>query len=332
MNNLSYAVIGTGAVGGYYGGRLQQAGCEVHFLLRSDYEQVRSQGLIVESIAGDFMLPQVNAYRIPADIPPVDVALIALKTSHNSQIHTLLPKLKPNGVLLFLQNGFGIESAVEQHLKKNSPQQQNEKTLLPDILGGLCFICSNKVGPGHIRHIDYGRLVVGAHQAAGQPCEPTLRMRKIAKDFTCAKVPTNLTNDLPMARWRKLVWNVPFNGLSVLLNASTDEMMADSNVRSLIRALMEEVVSVANSWGEQVSPGSDRHLDNSIVDIMLAHTENMLPYRTSMKIDYDEKRPLELAAILGNPIIAAKSLNIATPKMEMLYQQLTFLNVANKPA
>lgn len=79
MTYLKYAVIGTGAIGGYYGARLQQAGCEVHFLLRSDYAQVRENGLIIESISGDFALPEVNAYSDPAQMPPVDVVIVALK-------------------------------------------------------------------------------------------------------------------------------------------------------------------------------------------------------------------------------------------------------------
>lgn len=319
---LSYAIIGTGAIGGYYGARLQQAGCEVHFLLRSDYEQVRDRGFTIESKDGDFVLPRVNAHSNPATIPPVDVVVIALKTTYNNLLANLLPPLKPSGVILSLQNGLNVEADIVQALSKTTDSKVN-------VLGGLCFICSNKVGAGHVRHLDYGKVLLGAHDQTHQRQSPTPLMQQIAADFTRAHVAIELTDDLPMARWRKLVWNVPYNGLSVVLDATTEEMMADSGVRSLITTLMREVVTVANAWGERVSPGCDRHLPTETITQMLTQTEQMSPYRTSMKIDYDEKRPLEIEAILGNPLRTAQELNLYVPAITLLYQQLTFLNSRN---
>jgi 2-dehydropantoate 2-reductase len=323
---LSYAIIGTGAIGGYYGARLQQAGCELHFLLRSDYKTVQDRGLIIESIDGDFILSSVNAYQSPEDIPPVDVALIALKTTYNHLLNSLLPKLKPGGVILSLQNGLAVEAEIVQSLKTI----KGENNLTPTVLGGLCFICCNKVGAGHIHHLDYGRVLLGAHDKAQQRCSPTAVMEAIAADFTRAKVPIALTDDLPMARWKKLVWNVPYNGLSVVLNATTEEMMADAGVRSLITTLMQEVVTTANAWGQQTSPESPRRVPSETITQMLTQTEQMAPYRTSMKIDYDEKRPLEIEAIVGNPLRTAQALGIETPAMTVLYQQLAFLNRRNQ--
>lgn len=321
---LSYAIIGTGAIGGYYGARLQQAGCDVHFLLRSDYEPVRDRGLTVESIDGDFTLPQVNAYNKAQAIPPVDVAIIALKTTRNPLLPELLPALKPNGAILSLQNGLDVEAGIVDRLGA-------QLSLVPTILGGLCFICSNKVGPGHIRHMDYGKLLLGAHNPENQPCPPPALLHSIVEDFTRAKVDTETTEDLPMARWQKLVWNVPFNGLSVVLNATTQEMMNDENVRSLITTLMAEVVTAANTWAQKVSPESDRKLPDTIAAQMLTQTETMPPYRTSMKIDYDEGRPLEIEAIFHRPMLTAQSVGVATPAMRLLYQQLSFLNARNIP-
>ncbi|MEL6454642.1 MAG: putative 2-dehydropantoate 2-reductase [Cyanobacteria bacterium J06623_5] len=321
MSSLRYAIIGTGAIGGYYGARLQQAGCDVHFLLRSDYSAVMASGLRVESVQGDFALPVVNAYRDPAEMPPVDVAIVALKTTQNHRLNELLPALNTNGVVLTLQNGFGVEADIARHLLS---QQQP----VPTLLGGLCFICSNKVGPGHIRHIDYGRVLIGAHDAANQRCEPTPLMQDIVADFARAKVTAEMTDDLPMARWQKLVWNVPYNGLSVVLNATTEEMMADSGVRSLITTLMEEVVTAGNTWAEHLSPGENRRLPGGIVSNMLSLTETMQPYRTSMKLDYDEGRSLEVEAILGNPLRASQLAGYSPPAMCMLYRQLSFLNAS----
>ncbi|MBE9060230.1 putative 2-dehydropantoate 2-reductase [cf. Phormidesmis sp. LEGE 11477] len=321
--SLRYAIIGTGAIGGYYGARLQQAGCDVHFLLRSSYASVKAHGLRVESIDGDFELPDVNAYHSSADMPAVDVAIVALKTTQNENLHTLLPALNEGGVILSLQNGFGVEAAITQQLDRH-------RIPVPALFGGLCFICSNQIAPGHFRHLDYGKILLGVHNQQNQRDAPTPLLEKIAADFAKANVQIETTDDLPMARWQKLVWNVPYNGLSVVLNATTAAMMADTGVRSLITTLMQEVVTAADAWGEMISPGIQRTLPGDIIDRMLTHTETMAPYRTSMKIDYDEKRPLEIAAILGNPVRVARSIGIETPSMAMLQQQLRFLDERNR--
>ena len=320
---LSYAVIGTGAIGGYYGGRLAKSGGDVHFLLRSDYEHVKENGIVVDSVEGDFALPNVKAYSRAAEMPPVDVALVCLKSTQNTSLPSVLPALKPNGVVLILQNGWGVEAEIEQILKETVNAEAT-------IFGGLCFICANKVGPGHISHIDYGRLLIGEHiPAVSEQFAPVERLKAIAADFNRANVATDITNDLPMARWLKLVWNVPYNALSVVLDATTEEMMANENTRSLILVLMREVVSVANAWGEQNEKGEERALSEDVIEQMFEQTETMPPYLTSMKLDYDLKRPLEIRAILTTPLTVADSLNVSVPAMRMLNQQLTFLDDRN---
>lgn len=113
MTSRRYAIVGTGAVGGYYGACLQRGGAEVQFLLHSDYDHVAQHGLVVESVAGDFTLPQVQAHRSTATMPPIDVIVIALKTTQNLRLPELLtPILGPKTAILTLQNGFGIEDEL----------------------------------------------------------------------------------------------------------------------------------------------------------------------------------------------------------------------------
>jgi 2-dehydropantoate 2-reductase len=130
-----------------------------------------------------------------------------------------------------------------------------------------------------------------------------------------------LDEDLLTARWKKLVWNIPFNGLSVVLNATTTEMMADPDARALAEALMREVVADAAACGRQIG--------KEFVQKMLAYTAKMIPYRTSMKIDYDERRPMEVEAIYGNPLRAAKRAGADSPRLEALYRQLKFMDARN---
>ncbi|MGB3199339.1 MAG: putative 2-dehydropantoate 2-reductase [Nodosilinea sp.] len=310
-----YAIVGTGAVGGYYGACLQRGGADVHFLLHRDYDHVVQHGLTIESVAGDFMLSQVQAHRSTATMPPIDVVIIALKTTQNSLLPELLaPILQPKTAILTLQNGFGIENELAAWTEAAKTDRA--------IFGGLCIICSNKVGPGTIRHLDYGNVLLGQYRADGQPAGVSPLLDAIGKDFRAGQVSVELVDDLRLARWRKLVWNIPFNGLSVVMNATTAEMMADPNLRQLAEQLMLEVLEAAQRDGDTLSPGQHRHLPAALVAHMLTHTEQMSPYRTSMKIDADEGRPLEVEAIYGNPMRVAQGAGAAVPKIEMLYHQL----------
>ena len=307
----SYAIIGTGALGGFYGARLHRAGMAVHFLLRSDHEHVRRQGLRVESKDGDFVLPKVNAYSRAEDIPGCDVVLVALKTTQNHLLPALLPPvLKKDGVVLIIQNGLGMEDAVAQIV---GPQR---------VMGGLSFLCSNKVGPGHIRHLDYGAVAFAEYSPEGKPRGITDRLRTIGGDFERAGIEVELIEDLILARWKKLVWNIPYSGLSVVLNATTDELMKNPATRELVVKLMREVVAGAAAVG--------RAIPDSFIEKMLGDTNKMPPYRTSMKIDYENRRPMEVESIFGNPVRAAKSAGMELPRIEMLYQQLKFLDNRNR--
>ncbi|MCA1992811.1 MAG: putative 2-dehydropantoate 2-reductase [Coleofasciculus sp. S288] len=307
LSHRSYAILGTGALGGYYGACLQRAGLEVHFLLHSDYELVRERGLIIESPNGDFTLPHVNAYGDVRKMPPCDVVVVALKTTQNHLLPAVLPAVvKDDGVVLVLQNGLGIEEEVAQIVG------------FKRVIGGLCFLCSNKVGPGHIRHLDYNQIKLGEYTPHYRPGGITERMRQIISDFEYAGIPMQMAEDLLLARWQKLVWNIPYNGLSVVLNATTDELMADKYARSLVEQLMGEVVAGAAAVGCVIG---DR-----FVQKMLDYTEKMTPYRTSMKIDYDAGRPMEVEAMFGNPVRVATASGADLPLISMLYRQLKFLD------
>ncbi|MDJ0800272.1 MAG: putative 2-dehydropantoate 2-reductase [Calothrix sp. MO_167.B12] len=303
----TYAIIGTGALGGFYGAKLQKAGLDIHFLLHSDYKQVINHGLIIESKDGDFTLPRIHAYQEVAKMPKCDVVVVALKTTQNHLLPQMLPSVvKDDGVVLVLQNGLGIEAEVAGIIG-------NDK-----VIGGLCFLCSNKIAPGHIRHLDYGQITLGEYTSNYSPVGITQRMKKIAHDFETAGITIEFAEDLLLARWQKLVWNIPYNGLSVILNATTAELMADANTRQLVEQLMEEVVAGAKSAG--------RVILQSFVQLMLEYTVNMKPYRTSMKIDYDENRPLEVEAIFGNPLRTAQANGVDLPQIDCLYRQLKFLD------
>ena len=308
MVKRTYAILGTGALGGFYGAKLQKSGLEVHYLLKSDYQQVRENGLIIESKDGDFTLPQVNAYNNVEKMPQCDVVIVSLKTTQNQLLPDLLPPIvKDNGTVLVLQNGLDIEAEVAEIVSNVS------------IIGGLCFLCSNKVAPGHIHHLDYGQIALGEYTSNYQLTGITQKMREVTADFENAGISVEPLEDLLLGRWKKLVWNIPYNGLSVILDARTDELMADIHTRQLVENLMWEVAAGAKSTG--------RIIPESFIQTMLDYTVKMKPYRTSMKIDFDECRPLEIEAIFGNPFRKAEAAGVNLQQIRCLYQQLKFLDM-----
>lgn len=303
----SYAIIGTGALGGYYGGLLARAGLDVHFLLRSDFEHVQRHGLRVDSKDGDFHLPKVNAYRNAADMPACDVTIVALKSTGNDQLADILPSpTRHGGVVLVLQNGLHVEADAVNVVGSQR------------VLGGCCFLCSNKVGPGHIVHIDYGRIAFGEYRADGSVAAIGEKALEIEADFKRAAIAAQAVDDLIKVRWQKLMWNIPFNGLSVVLAASTAEIMSDPSSERLAEQIIRDVRDAAKQCGKSI--------DESFVDKMMNDTRMMVPYDSSMRIDFKQGRPMEVEAIVGNPLRELQRHGGQSPRLEMLYQQLRFLD------
>ena len=309
VKTTRFGVIGGGALGGFYGCLLAKAGFEVHFLLRSDAEHVRQHGWKVETPLGDFELREVNVHAAAVTMPPCDVTIVALKTTQNGRLPDLLQKPTSNGGrVLVLQNGLDVEHDAAQIVG-------------PDrVLGGCCFLCSNKVAPGHIRHLDHGRILLGDYRPAPKPNSD--HAAAIRDDLVEAGIDAQLVADLAAARWKKLIWNIPFNGLSVVLNASTQELMESPASCDLARSLMEEVRRGANACGATIS--------EQVIQETLDVTRDMVPYNSSMRLDFIKQRPMEIEAILGTPLRQARERGCEMPRVEMLYHELLFLNCKSK--
>ena len=297
---MKYGIIGTGALGGYFGGRLARIGKDVHFLLHSDYDHVKANGLKVDSVKGDFVINPINAYKSTKDMPKCDVVLVCLKTTNNHLLPELLqPILHDETIVILVQNGLGAEEDLE--------------AMMPDlkIAGALAFICARKLGAGHIEHMDEGNLSLGAHSKINK-----LKLIEIADDMNEADIDTEIV-DLNTARWKKLLWNIPFNGLSVVMNTSTDQLLANKHTKQLIYDMMQEVILAATSCGALLLP--------KLADQIISSTEAMVPYSPSMKVDFENKRQLELLYIYTKPIARAILQGVEMPRVSMLSKQLFFI-------
>ncbi len=300
---LTYAIIGTGGIGGYYGGKLANNHHDVHFLFHSDYNHVIQHGLRVDSVDGDFHISHPNAHANSAAMPKADVIFIGLKTTNNHLIKNIItPILKENTIIVLIQNGLGLE----EKLNKELPKCQ--------IAGGLAFICSEKVEPGHIKHMDYGKLIIGSYNVSNQEI-----LKQVCIDLQKAGVNTEISEDLNSSRWQKLVWNIPFNGLTVVLNSSTKAIIENVDSKNLVYEMMLEVINTAKQCGAIIT--------EQFADDMIDLTNNMKPYAPSMKVDYDNYRPLEIEVIYSSQIAFAKLKGCTMPKIEMLEKQLLFLTL-----
>ena len=302
---MKYGVIGTGAIGGFYGAKLAHGGQDVHFLLHSDYEYVKQHGLQVDSCDGSFHLDNVNAYQHTEDMPKCDVVLVCLKSVNNSKLQSLLPPLLHEKTLVVLiQNGIGVEADVE----KMFPGVQ--------LAAGLAFICSAKTEPGRVNHQCYGSI-----NLANYSCKDETLMQAVVDEFREASIETGLV-EYNEARWKKAVWNMPFNGMIVALHTQTDLLLKNESTRRLIREQMMEVVGAAQHLGV-------KNLDEKFVDKMIATTDVMTPYSPSMRLDYDFHRQMEIYYLYTRPIEIAREAGYRMPKLEMLEAELRFLESMN---
>lgn len=310
---MKIAVVGCGALGSYYGAKLCRDGHDVWFLLRSDYEVVKQQGVEVITAGGDFNV-RPRCAKTPGEIGVCDLVIIGLKTTANDQFSKLLPPLVgDNTAILTLQNGLGNE---EELAALFGPEK---------VLGGLCFVCLNRIAPGKIQHIAHGRIVMGEFAGAAKP-----RTHEIAFAIRHSGVPCDVTDDLALAHWEKLVWNIPFNGLGVAGAAgydavisgelpddapigsclTTDILLADPKWETLVRELMMETIAAAHGIGVKVP--------ESAAEVQLNRTREMGAYRASTLIDFERGQPLELNSLFFEPLRLAESANVPVPRLKNL--------------
>jgi len=231
-------------------------------------------------------------------MPEVDAVLVCWKAHANRQLPEMLPPLLGEDTLVvFLQNGIG----AEQDLARDFPTQP--------IAAGLAFLCANRVAPGAIDHLDYGMVLLAPRRDADLAAT-----RALAACFTHAGVPVDVDGDLLAARWQKLVWNMPYNGLCALHGVDTARLMADAELAAEARAIMLEVEAAAHASGHPTPAG--------IVDTMLERTRRMRPYRPSMQLDREAGRRLELDAIYARPLAIAARHGVSMPRTQAWYHAL----------
>lgn len=278
---------------------LARAGHDVHFLVRSDAEAIRERGLTVQRPDGEFRLQPVHAHRTPEEMGPCDLVIIGLKATGNDALNRLIPPLlHERTALLTLENGLGSDEFLAERFGAGR------------VIGGLCFICVNRTAPGVIWCLQPGSLSLAEY---GRPAGD--RLRELAEHFSAAGVKTLVSDNLQEVRWKKLVWNVPFNGLSIAAGGiTTDRILASPELEGEVRALMREIIDAAARLGFEIPP--------SFVDRQVELTRPMGAYKPSSLIDFLARREVEVEAIWGEPLRRAEAAGAAMPRLRMLYALL----------
>lgn len=300
------ALVGCGALGALYGCYLHRGGANIHFLSRSDHDVASRHGYTIITPDGSELNFRPPVHRAPHDIGICDLVIIGMKATDNDALAGILPSLcDPATLVLTLQNGIGCEELIASllHDLHGTPAEDR-------LLGAVAFLCSNRIGPARIHHQDQGWIHLAEH---GGPA--TARTHQIAEAFRRGGVPCEVFDSLPMIRWQKLAWNIPFNSLSVLANrADTRQLLDDDAIVPLIRRTMDEAAAIAACEGVELDPAFLRKL----LDV----TEGIGRYRTSMLLDFEAGRPLEVDAILGEPLRRARRHGLDVPCIEMLHALL----------
>jgi 2-dehydropantoate 2-reductase len=251
---MNVAIVGAGAVGSYYGARLWEAGHAVTFYMRGEhYESSKRDGLSVTSVDGDIRIPADQLHTVndtSAVTTPVDWVLVALKSSSLEAIPDLIySMLSPDTRILVIMNGL-----VEDDLIRMLKERASETDLEPGeplqccraLYGGMAVICVNRLAPGRIDHSFAGLL------AAGVACSRTEDPRQDQTAFEDLWAPSLVKTDyeacLLRGRWKKMIWNLPFNGISVAMGGITvDRIVTDPDLRGLVDLIMDEVIATANA-------------------------------------------------------------------------------------
>jgi 2-dehydropantoate 2-reductase len=211
-------------------------------------------------------------------------------------------------MLLTLQNGLGNDEFLAEHFGAER------------VLGGLCFIALNKISRTEIERYAYGLIVLGEF---GRPSQP--RTREVAAEFTQAGVTCTIADDLALERWQKLIWNIPFNGLSILAGGvDTAAIVGDKDLRRATLALMDEVITAANKCGYALpSDAWRKHIERS---------EKMGAYKPSTLLDWEAGRPLEIEPIWGEPVRRVVAAGGQMPRTEIIYALLKNLDPGRRDA
>ena len=298
---MKIAIMGTGGVGGYYGGLLARHGQEVVFLARhSHLEAIRRDGLQVRSLHGDFTIRPARATDDPSEVGPVDLVLVCTKTySTEAVIQTMQPLVGPQTAVFSLQNGIDAAERIGAAIG------------IPHLLGGATWLSSAVEAPGVIRQVSqFRRVVIGELDGSLTP-----RVRAIADLFIPTGVTIEVSENISKVLWTKFVFIAAVSGVGALTRLELGDFRRVPETRALLAGLMREVEALAFASGIT--------LYADLVQQTLTFIDQSDPHiKPSMQRDVETGNKFELEALIGVVERKGRTLGIPTPLADMVYATL----------
>jgi 2-dehydropantoate 2-reductase len=306
---MKILVMGAGAVGSFYGGKLANAGHEVTFVARGEHlRALRERGLSIKSYQGDFHLERVHATDRPAEAGTCDLVLVCVKSYDTvTAAQALHPVIEPDTIILSLQNGVENEEQLERELGRGN------------VMGGMAYIGVDVVSPGVVVHSVAGRLAFGERD--GQRTPEAERLEQV---FLAAGIQAELSTDISVTLWDKLVWNAAFNAICALARSTVGEVLTHPQTRALVRDTMLEVIAVARAQGLDLKEArADEHIESS-------QTPAMSVYAPSMANDLARGKRLEYDALNGAVVRVGERYRVSVPINRTLCSLLARLDPASR--
>jgi 2-dehydropantoate 2-reductase len=294
---MKILVMGAGAVGAYYGARLQQAGEDVVFCARGEnLRALRERGLEITSIRGDLKLDKVAATDDPSQSAPYDLILFSVKVYDTEAAAAAIKEcLAPGCAIMTLQNGIENEARLAEIFGAGA------------VMGGNARIGSELVAPGKIVHKTSGTIEFGELDGRITP-----RADAIAEAMRRAGIFGELSTNIRASRWDKLMWNAAFNTVTALTHRTVGEVLDDPEGYAMVRNLMEEVRAAAAADGVELT-------GERIAQVLDHSSRNLRPVRTSTLQDLQRGKPLEVEALIGVVVRIARRHGIKAPISEAIY-------------
>jgi 2-dehydropantoate 2-reductase len=298
---MKIAIIGAGGVGGYFGGKLAHGGADVTFLVRgATLEAMRTRGLRVDSIKGDFVIERPNATDDPASVGNVDAIFVTVKTWQIEEAAVQIqPMLGENTMVIPLENGIDASDQLAAIVGREH------------VLGGLCGIVSFIVAPGHIRHAGADPFIMFGELDNRR----TPRVEQLRNECLRAGVQADIPSDIHHALWSKFVFIAPMSGIGAATRVPIGGWRSMPETRALATRAIREIVDLARGRGVDLGAVA--------VDRTLARFDALPPDATSsLQRDIIDGKPSELDAQLGAVVRLGRDAGVPTPVCEMLYNIL----------
>lgn len=328
------AIIGSGAVGCYYGARLFETGnFDVRFHMRGDHYAVsKAEGLNVTSFYGDIFIPPdaIGAFDDVDDMGVADWVIVALKsTSLDSTPDLIRPLLGQHTRVIAIMNGMIDQDLVDMLENGGDTAALPQKlTCCAAVYAGMALVCSNKLAPGRVDHSYAGKLTGALSASASE--EWTMHGNQDAERRAfydlwkdCKSIEHVYDEDLTRARWSKMCWNLPFNGISVAMGGITiDLVVGDPGLKRLAYAVIDETIAAANADLESKGADPSTFLGETEKEAMMELSCTMGPYKPSTMLDFTNRRPMEVKYLFRKPLDRANQLNCPVPHLETLVTQI----------